>query len=203
MQKQSSQIQLQQSNLILNYSLYLNEKSKILFVKIISLENVKLPPTSPTSYQDLNVYVRIDLLVPKDNKATNTSLNMNNVIRKTAKTRFIKNRSNPIYDESFEFDNLNDLFENIASKSEQDDDKCSFRLVFNVCNSNLYGRDQIIGQTFHKLSKNDLVNNEFNKLVDKIDNTSLDLDKSCLSRIYSKKVDLIDSRVRANQIYFI
>jgi hypothetical protein len=67
--------------------------------------------------------------------------------------------------------------------------------VFNVCNSNLYGRDQIIGQTFHKLSRNDLVNNEFNKLVDKIDNASLDLDKSCLSRIYSKKVDLIDSRV--------
>ena len=195
MQRQSSQIQLQQSNLILNYSLYLNEKARILFVKIISLENVKLPPTSPTSYQDLNVYVRIDLLVPKDNKATNTSLNMNNVIRKTAKTRFIKNRSNPIYDESFEFDNLTDLFENIASKSEQDDDKCSFRLVFNVCNSNLYGRDQIIGQTFHKLSRNDLVNNEFNKLVDKIDNASLDLDKSCLSRIYSKKVDLIDSRV--------
>ena len=198
-----------QLNLILNYSLYLNEKLKVLQVKVISLENVKLPESLSSSNIDLNVYVRIELLAPLAHNIPITE-------RKTAKTRLIKNRSNPIFDESFEFTNLTDLFVNLMSSSDEINENSeefkrnnSFRLVFNVCNSNLFGRDQIIGQTVHTVLKIDLFNNEFinkaiilnekensnDKLVNSDNNNNNNPNLINLPRIYSRKVDLVDSKV--------
>ena len=209
-------------NLILNYSLFLQDKLNLLQVKIISLENAKLPESLASSNVDLNVYVRIELMAPLSTQQTLTSVSE----RKTAKTRLIKNRSNPIYDESFEFTGLRDLYANLASTTtnpvEEESDEFkrtkSFRLVFNVCNSNLFGRDQIIGQTVHTILRADLFNSEFvNKAIIVNDNVNkcmsssssssssndkkeVDADKNntmlmSLPRIYSRKVDLVDSKV--------
>jgi Ca2+-dependent lipid-binding protein len=131
------------------------------------LENVQLPESLLSSNLDLNVYVRIELLGP----ASSTSSSTPRPSGRTAKTRMIKSRSNPVFDESFHFsEQLCDLFDNLKSNSDTAVGGC-FRLVFNVCNLNLFGRDQIIGQTVHNLVKFDQI-----------------------ARIYSKKVDLVDSK---------
>ncbi|CAF0708770.1 unnamed protein product [Brachionus calyciflorus] len=176
-------------NIILNYSLYLNPLNKSLRIDLVSLENVKLPISLVQSNLDLNVYVRIELLEP------NCEKNLNNLKKICAKTRLIKNRTNPIYDETFEFNNLNELFNCLLNES-QNDSGC-FRLVFNVCNSNLFGRDQIIGLCVHSLKQDDLTDNN-NKSLNVNKDTSysvVDMEKHPVcSKIYSKKIDLVDSK---------
>ncbi|RNA14772.1 hypothetical protein BpHYR1_047213, partial [Brachionus plicatilis] len=160
-------------NMILNYSLQLEPNRRSLAIDLISLENVKLPMSLLQSSVDLNVYIKIELLEP------NRDIYANVAQKLCAKTRMIKNRANPVYEETFEFNCLNDLFDSLANFVES---APRFRLVFNVCNSNIFGRDQIIGLCVHTFTKEDLY------LAD-----NLDLQKS-INRIYSKKIDLVDSK---------
>lgn len=161
-------------NMILNYSLQLDPHKQSLNINLISLEHVKLPIALVQSNIDLNVYIKIELLEPNRNIYTNISQKL------CAKTRMIKNRSNPVYEETFEFTSLNDLFQSLVSENLNESSAC-FRLVFNVCNSNLFGRDQIIGLCVHRFNKDDLADNfEVEKIT---------------SRIFSKKIDLVDSKV--------
>jgi len=175
--------------IILNYSLHLNMANRSLFVRVISLENVKFSSSSnllvdfnsSNTNETLNVYVRVELLSPPINNVNNMRAIYQ---RKMAKTRSIKQRQSPIYDEAFEFrggDELNELFDNLSM--QQTSTTNCFRLVFNVCNSNLYGRDQILGLAVHNLLACDLNNQSDDKSVD------------LPPRIYSKKVDLVDSKV--------
>jgi hypothetical protein len=217
-----------QPNIILNYSLYLNQKNKSLIIDIISLENVQMPTSlSTTNNLELNIYVKIEILPPKEVtmmslhqqivSTSNTSNNQSSFIPKiSAKTRLIRNRPNPIYHETFELENLAFIYDQLLSHEYPADEdlnlfKC-YRLVFNVCNSNLFGRDQIIGQTVHNLLREDcFLTNEYKKVIDSSSlshqnriqtQNVLDMGKATgefnsFGRIYSKKVDLVvDSRVR-------
>ncbi len=188
------------ANLILNYSVYLKPEHKLLKVNIISLENLK--SVLKVNDSGLNVYVRIELLSPKNAR--------NQLIRKPAKTRLIRNRSNPIYDESFEFEKLDDLFESFQANKDSlsiqnpnDQTKLSsslsnsnvYRIVFYICNSNSYGRDQLIGQAVHHIQESDLIRHE--------DEASKVVSSKQLAfpHIHSKKVDLVDARV--GLVFFI
>lgn len=185
----------QELTMILNYSLRLNEENKSLEINVLSLENVKLSSSLVQSNLDLNVYIRIELDSSKS-KFLLPKLN--------AKTRLIKNRINPVYDETFEFNNLAKLFDVLYS-DDLDTSSNIYRLVFYICNSNLFGRDQLIGQSVHNIHKDDLINNgdQYSKVIDnltcsshhqQIDSVDHEINPS-LARIYSKKVDLVDSKV--------
>lgn len=163
-------------SMILNYSLHLDPNKQSLSIDLVSLENVKLPISLVQSNIDLNVYIKIELLEPNRNIYTNISQKL------CAKTRMIKNRSNPVFEETFEFTSLNDLFESLIGEN-LDESATRFRLVFNVCNSNLFGRDQIIGLCVHTFKKDDLY------LADNF------YPEKFIPRIFSKKIDLVDSKV--------
>jgi hypothetical protein len=156
------------SNTILNYSLNLSEANKTLKLNIMSIENVYLSNMMASTNQDLNVYIKIEMLTPIDNDPR----------KLIAKTRLIKNRKSPMYDESFEFSNLDDLIIYLKDRQNQISNiLCnSYRLMFNICNSNLFGRDQLIGQVIHSFTEDDF----------QIENNQC--------KIYSRKVDLVDSK---------
>lgn len=209
-------------NIVLNYSIYFNNLKKSLIINIISLESVQMPPGSLITNNnnlELNIYVKVEILPPKE--VTMMSINSSNGVstsssassssllpaKITAKTRVIRNKSNPIYNETFEFDNLSFVFDRLVEDDGNEINlyKC-YRLVFNVCNSNLFGRDQIIGQTVHNLVREDcFIVNEYKKIMQRSASSKsvasgvvTDLkDNECIfSRIYSRKVDLVaDTRV--------
>lgn len=160
--------QAKSSNTILNYSLHLSETSKSLKLNILSIENVYLTNMMTSTNQDLNVYIKIEMLTPIDNDPR----------KLIAKTRLIKNRKSPMFDETFEFHNLDDLIIYLKDLQNQNSNiLCnSYRLMFNICNSNLFGRDQLIGQIVHSFTRNDF---QFEN-------------NQC--KIYSKKVDLVDGK---------
>jgi hypothetical protein len=160
---------IKSSNMILNYSLHLNETNNTLKLNILSIENVYLTNImASTNHQDLNVYIKIEMLTPIDNDPR----------KLIGKTRLIKNRKSPIYDETFEFQNLDDLIIYLKDLQNQKSNiLCnSYRLMFNICNSNLFGRDQLIGQIVHSFTRDDF----------QFENSQC--------KIYSKKVDLVDSK---------
>lgn len=171
-------------NMILNYSLQLDPIKRSLTINLICLENVKLPMSLVQSNVDLNVYIKIELLEP------NRDIYAKMAQKLCAKTRLIKNRSNPIYEETFEFNSLDDLYNSLTNEN-LDEKAARFRLVFNVCNSNIFGRDQIIGLCVHTFKKDDLY------LAD-----NCQIEKS-IPRIYSKKIDLVDSKVSFLHFFII
>jgi hypothetical protein len=216
---------LEQPNIILNYSLLFEERRRALVVNIISLEHEHMPVSltsssaaSSASHNDLNVYVKLEILPPKE--VTMASMNANgssqsslaSLPKISAKTRLIRNKSSPIYNETFELENLGFIYDQLPSSSNANNNntvvpgssnevnlfKC-FRLVFNVCNSNLFGRDQIIGQTVHNLLREDcLTASAYKRVMEGSlkDSGENSVSEQSFSRIYSKKVDLVvDARV--------
>jgi hypothetical protein len=222
---------LEQPNIILNYSLYFDARKKSLIINIISLEHVQMPASlTGSSNSDLNIYVKLEILPPKE--VTMGSISMSSqaslvphppLPKISAKTRVIRHKSSPIYNETFELENLSFIYDQLLeSEAAVTADtvvnlfKC-YRLVFNVCNSNLFGRDQIIGQTVHNLLREDcFMSSEYYRriMVDtaaggKEENASAQpkqqmlTDPSTFSRIYSKKVDLVvDTRVSFELLFY-
>ena len=213
--------QLGYPSIILNYSLYFNERTKSLVISIISLENVHMPASlSAASNIELNIYVKIEILSSKEVTMMSMMLNGGSSVNSSqaslapastqtqtrlpkisAKTRLIRNKANPVYNETFELENLSFVYEQLNEPDSINDEinmyKC-YRLVFNVCNSNLFGRDQIIGQTVHNLLREDyFVNSEYKKIMEsdvdsgRMKDTTRQVNENVYSRIFSKKVDLV------------
>ncbi len=190
--------------------------TRSLLIRVISLENLLFSSLMPIDFNSssssssntpndaLNVYIRIELLSPPASTNNNNSHNIRSIHqRKMAKTRSIRQRQCPIYDEAFEFrggDDLDELFANLSTATQTTTATSSncFRLVFNVCNSNMYGRDQILGLAVHNLLACDLNNRSKSEqsfiLLNSTDNNNNLVDLP--PRIYSKKVDLVDTKVR-------
>jgi len=102
-------------------------------INLISLENIK----SVLKLNDCCVYVKLEVMF----------INSKNVEQKQmAKTRLIRNQSSPVYDELFEF-----------RSSSACDDLEWIRIAFQICNSNSFGRDQLIGLKEHIIYKKDLL----------------------------------------------
>ena len=193
--------------------------TRSLLVRVISLENVLFSSLMPIDFNSissssntpndaLNVYVRIELLSPP--ATTNNCHNIRSIHqRKMAKTRSIRQRQCPIYDEAFEFrggDDLDELFANLSTATQTTTSTNCFRLVFNVCNSNMYGRDQILGLAVHNLLACDLNNRSqseqsFILLINSTDNNNNNNLVDLPPRIYSKKVDLVDTKVRITLVF--
>ena len=91
--------------------------------------------------------------------------------KRSAKTHMVKNRSNPIFDESFEFNDF--IFQN-----ENENDK-RIGLFFYVCNLNTFGRDQLLGELAQSLSKSHLTNQEHPNL----------------NRVFAGNVNILDPKV--------
>ncbi len=72
------------------------------------------------------------------------------LIKKCAKTRHIKSRANPVFDETFEFVNY--------CLGSEDNPDCGLFLY--LCQSNAFGRDQLLGQHVQSLDTDELVNRE-------------------------------------------
>ena len=94
--------QRHKTNLILNYSICLDSGAQRLSVRVLSLENVlkcflQAQQQQLYSCQDLNVYVRVELLGAAPNSASYARH------RHMAKTRSIRNCEAPIYDEVVTF----------------------------------------------------------------------------------------------------
>jgi hypothetical protein len=179
-------------NIIVNYSIYLNESSKSLSINFISLENVRLPDALKPSHVQLNAYVKIELRVNGQNK------------KMEARTRLIKNKTNPIYDETFEFEHLDDMFEeqNDSVDSKKPNGGNFLTLIIKVCNSNQFGRDQLIGQVEHELNRDELCkpNRYSDQLFSRNAQHAHTSAEAVLShrisnvcRIYSKKIDTNDA----------
>ena len=166
------------TNMIINYSVRLNENTKSLVLNLISLENIDIPNSVIKSKSELSVYIKIDLSYQSKTES-------NSSVAKTAKTRMIKSRSNPVFDETFEFDSFKFLFE---SDLDPDFESNEIKLVFNICNTNLFGRDQLIGQHVHFLSKRDFLKFE--------EKTNANNKCEYICRIFSQKADLLDSKVK-------
>jgi hypothetical protein len=172
------------STMIMNYSLCFNKKQKNLIINISSIENISL------SKSDLSVYVKIELNFLESNKD-----NSNNENTRTGRTRSIKKQSNPVFEETFEFcldKEMKSLFN--ESKKSIDD---LFKITFNVCNSNVYGRDQIIAQHIHTLTLKDLLQSEELVILQK----DIELNEnyhgsSNLYQIFSHRANFIDSNVK-------
>ncbi len=145
---------LNKSLLMVNYSICF--KNSCLVINLISLENVK----STSNNSQLCVYVKVEVFFLETNN------NEQKQLIQLAKTRMIRNRSNPVYDEIFEF----------KSKLDQLDE---IRLVFSICNSNSYGRDQLIGTKEH--------------LIDKKEMQSMINSEPFLFRMYSQCLNILDS----------
>jgi hypothetical protein len=177
------------SNTIVNYSIYLNESNKSLVLNLISLENVRLPDALKPNQVQLNIYVKIELQIGRQDS------------KMEARTRLIKNKTNPIYDETFEFEHLDLMFneqEKSAADMMMDDERC-LKLVIKVCNSNQFGRDQLIGQVEHQLSREELSKSNrcqdqlFSRSAQQASEASISCRISNICRIYSKKIDTNDS----------
>lgn len=158
--KNISRVFIEQKNLIMNYSILVNEKQNVVTLNIISLENLRSSNTMDWKIIDnLCVYILIEMrFTDKDG----------NQVNKTARTRLIKNRANPVFDETFEFDLFQFTDKNAINQG----------LFFYVCNSNSFGRDQLLGEHTQGLHADDLINEENN----------------LLRRMFSKKVTIINPK---------
>ena len=141
---------------LLNYSLSVDAPSRSLCVNVISAENVSDPkalsssPTTTTtsrSLADLSIYVRVELgqsSGPAVASANARGAGAGTTGTQLAKTRVIRSTTSPVYDESFRF--------KLPSRAALERDPNPLLLLtFSVCNSNRYGRDQILGRFVHSL----------------------------------------------------
>lgn len=152
-----SAVAIKKTSLMINYSLCYKHSNSTLMINLISLENVK----SASKLTDLNIYVKIEVIL----------LNKSGEQKQLAKTRMIRNRTNPVYDELFEFKSTHE-------------DLINVKLLFNICNSNLFGRDQLIGFKEHSIEKKELINMEYKEPF--------------LFRMYSQSADSIDAKDNFN-----
>ena len=153
----------------INYSIFLNEKNKTLVLNVLSIDNVHYSIGSATRtphlLAELNIYVKIEL---------SSSNQIKKFVKKSAKTRLIKSTLNPIFDETFEFSYLKFLFDT----ENNNEDSGELKLLLSVCNSNPFGRDQLIGEIVQDIARPDAFNNENGTLY--------------LKQIFSKNINLVD-----------
>lgn len=153
-----------QQNITINYSISFKEALDVIDLNIVSLENMQSIEASDLNIVDkLNVYIKIELVFIDKNGV---------LIRRSAKTRMVRNRTNPIFDESFEFCDF-------VSQEEDANESKGTGIFFYICNLNTFGRDQLLGELVQKLSKKDLVNEEHPNL----------------HRVFSKHVNILDPKV--------
>ena len=176
---------------IFNFSICYNSVTSTLFVNVISLENL---PSVEARALDLNVYVRVEIKLPNSYLSRFTSNSkeleaINAYLNKMAKTRSIRSNVNPVYDETFEFDNFRYLSEMANDGDDDGEADNHFRAIFLICNLNQFGRDQIIGQLEHKFLASELLLTESNR-------------QSYACRIYSNKLDLINTVIKCSIILF-
>lgn len=94
------------------------------------------------------------------------------MITRVAKTRQIKNRQNPVFDETFEFTDF-------RMQTEVESQKKPNGLYVYVCNSNMYGRDQLLGEYVQSLNEIELINQS----------------ERSLRRMFSRKIKILDPKV--------
>ena len=151
----TSTVRIKKASLSVNYSICI--KNSVLIINLISLENIK----SVLKLNDCCVYVKLEVLFINSNE--------NSEQKQMAKTRLLKNQSSPVYDELFEF-----------RSSSGCDDLELIRIAFQICNSNSFGRDQLIGLKEH--------------IIDKKDLTVMIHSEPFMFRMFSQCIDLLDAK---------